>query len=321
MSYVVNNGPRPVAAATRERVLASVRALNYRPNTAARTLKVGSSRSIGLIVSDSANIFASEVAVAIQREADRLGYAVFVVYFEGIESRAEKAIVDLVSRQVDGIVLVSNLKLPDTRAAVDTDTPIFVVGDRPEGPGAFGVGVDSFGGAKLAVEHLVWHGHRNIGLIVGPEMATEVHREAGWRAGLAEAHLESGPISRGSWSAEGGYLAGLELVSSPDRPTAVFVTTDRQSTGALRAFHESGMSVPGDIALVSFDGIEDSAYASPPLTTLRQPVSTLAEAAMAYLVRGEKLVAENGVLPTELVIRASCGCTYPVPAKAISSSD
>ncbi|MGV8895753.1 MAG: LacI family DNA-binding transcriptional regulator [Rhodoglobus sp.] len=313
VSYVLNNGPGPVAAATRERVLASMSYLGYRPNTAARTLKNGSSKSIGLIISDSLNLFASEVSVAVQREADRLGLAVFVVYFEGEPQLAEKAIKDLVSRQVDGIVLVSSVELPDTRAATETRTPLVILGQQVNHTGIYGIGVDIRAGAYDAVEHLLWHGHTSIGLIVGPEKSAPAYRrEAGWSDALAAHDLPPGRIFRTEFSAQGGYEAGREFVGMPERPTALFVSTDRQAIGTLRAIHEAGLRIPDDVALVSFDGNQDSAYAWPPLTTMAQPAEVLAVAAVQHLSDGQIPDAGTLLVP-RLVVRASCGCVYPAP--------
>jgi LacI family transcriptional regulator len=126
---------------------------------------------------------------------------------------------------------------------------------------------------------------------------------------LQEAGLPEGPIVYSAFTRPGGYIAGQRLLASVNRPTAIFATSDMQGIGLLRAIHEAGLAVPGDIALASFDGSVEAEYSWPPLTTVEQPVADMAEAAVAALVgarRGEE--PRHRIFPTKLHVRQSCGC-------------
>jgi LacI family transcriptional regulator len=170
--------------------------------------------------------------------------------------------------------------------------------------------VDLEAGARMAVEHLIGHGHTNVALAMGTNTAQDYDlREEGWLQALAAAGLPEGPISRGPFSREGGHAIGRRLLAAANRPTAVFASSDMQAIGILRAAHEAGLKVPDDMALASFDGSAEAEYSWPALTTVEQPVRVMAEAAVRALLgarRGEP--AEYRIFPTQLRIRQSCGC-------------
>jgi LacI family transcriptional regulator len=153
------------------------------------------------------------------------------------------------------------------------------------------------------VEHLIEHGHRVIGLVIGG--AGHPERELGWRDALAAAGLPEGPIARAKFSREGGYRAAQTLL--PDKPTAIFASSDLQAIGVLRALHEAGLRVPEDVAVAAFDGTPETEYTWPPLTVVRQPLEEMARAAVSRLIDGEQ-AAEARTFPTELILRRSCGC-------------
>ncbi len=161
------------------------------------------------------------------------------------------------------------------------------------------------------MEHLIGHGHTNIGLAIGTNTGNQLDgREVGWLATLRDAGLPDGPMLHGPFSRPGGYEVGKRFLAMANRPpTAIFASNDMQAIGILRALHEAGVRVPEDLALVSFDGSLDAEYCWPALTTVAQPVKAMAEAAVQALVgkgRGDEL--QHQILPTELIIRQSCGC-------------
>ncbi len=318
VSYVVNGGPKKVAPATEAKVQDAIRILGYRPNAAARALKLGSSETIGLIIPDNTNPFFSLLAHAVEDAAAELGYALLLTNSDGNLAKERRNIRNLASRQVDGVVLASVLFEPDLAALESAEIPAVLLNHGGKSPGFNSVGVDLAAGARIAVEHLIGHGHTNIALAMGTNTAHDYDlREEGWLQALAAAGLPEGPIVRGPFSREGGYAVGRRLLSSADRPTAVFASSDMQAIGILRAIHEAGLSVPGDIALTSFDGAAEAEYSWPALTTVEQPVRVMAEAAVGALLgarRGEP--AEHRTFPTELRVRQSCGC----PAQASSTA-
>lgn len=310
VSYVVNGGPKRVAPATEAKVQDAIRLLGYRPNAAARALKLGSSETIGLVVPDNSNPFFALLAHAVEDAAAELGYALLLTNSAGNLAKEHQNIRNLAARQVDGVVLSSVLMEPDLADLEAAEIPAVLLNHGSDAPGFNSVGVDLAAGAKSAVEHLIGHGHTNIALAMGTNTGNYFDgREQGWLQALTEAGLPEGPIVRSPFSRDGGYAAGRRLLASASKPTAIFASSDLQAVGILRALHEAGLSVPGDIALAAFDGSVEAEYSWPPLTTVRQPVQAMAEAAVSALVgahRGRE--PEHLIFPTDLRVRRSCGC-------------
>jgi LacI family transcriptional regulator len=311
VSYVVNAGPKRVAPATEAKVQDAIRVLGYRPNAAARALKLGSSETIGLVIPDNSNPFFSLLAHAVEDAAADLGFALVLTNSDGNLAKERRNIRNLAARQVDGVVLASVLFEPDLADLESADIPSVLLNHAGEAPGFNSVGVDLAAGARIAVEHLIGHGHTNIALAMGTNVSHQTDgREEGWLKALSDAGLPEGPIVRGDFTRPGGYAAGQRLLASASRPTAVFSSSDMQAVGILRAIHEAGLSVPGDIAVASFDGSVEAEYSWPALTTVEQPVRAMAEAAVSALVGAARGQApEHRIFPTQLRIRQSCGCT------------
>lgn len=310
VSYVVNGGPKNVSPPTEARVRDAIAALGYRPNAAARALKLGSSRLLGLIVPDTRNPFFTELAHAVEEEASAMGYAVLMTNSDGTMVKERTHIRNLAARQVDGVFLASNMFEPDLTELQAANIPAVLLATSMEAMGFATVGTDLRAGARAAVEHLIGHGHTSIALAMGSNVAGEVDgRELGWLDALAHAGLPEGPIVRSLFTREGGYAAGQRLLASAGRPTAVFASSDTQAVGILRALNEAGVPVPDGMAMVSFDGSADAEYCWPPLSSVKQPVREMAEAAVSALV-GPHDPADpvHVVIPSELVLRRSCGC-------------
>ncbi|MEV6272637.1 LacI family DNA-binding transcriptional regulator [Kribbella sp. NPDC051936] len=298
VSYVVNEGPRKVAPETRERVLDAIRALGYRPNATARALRMGTTRTFGLITPDGGNPLFAELAKAIDREAAARGYVVLQTSADGDPLTERAKIAELLARQVSGLLLVA----PTADPSLD-DVEVPVIAINRVLPTVSSVRPAYREGARLGVEHLISHGHRRIGLVIGG--AGHPERELGWRDALEAAGLAEGPIARATFSREGGYRAAQTLLES--QSTAIFASSDLQAIGVLRALHEAGVDVPGDVAVAAFDGTPETEYTWPPLTVVRQPVEQLAREAVRRLIEGEEST-EALTVPTELILRRSCGC-------------
>ncbi|WP_405062581.1 LacI family transcriptional regulator [Kribbella sp. NBC_01505] len=308
VSYVVNDGPRAVSPQARERVLEAIRVLGYRPNATARALRTGSTQTFGLITPDGGNPLFAELAKAIDRAAAERGYVVLQTSADGDPETERTKVAQLLARQVSGLVLVTPAEAPDLAGA---DVPVVVVNRVL--PGVSSVSPRYREGARAAVEHLAWHGHTRIALVIGePGPRSEVargagsERERGWREGLRAAGLADGPLIRVRFSRDGGYAAGRWLAGLEVRPTAVFVSSDLQAVGVLRAVREAGLLVPEDVAVVAFDGTAEAEWCWPPLTVVRQPLERMATEVVRQLVEGP--AGRTTAYPTELVIRKSCGC-------------
>jgi LacI family transcriptional regulator len=310
VSYVVNNGPKKVAPATEAKVQNAIRVLGYRPNAAARALKLGSTETIGLVIPDNGNPFFSLLAHAVEDAAAELGYALLLTNSDGSLGKERRNIRNLAARQVDGVILSSVLMEPDLTDLESADIPAVLLNHSADAPGFNSVGVDLASGAQSAVEHLISHGHTNIGLAMGTNTGNFLDgREQGWLRALTDSGLPEGPIVRGPFTREGGYAAGRRLLASASKLDALFVSSDLQAVGILRALHEAGVSVPEDIAVASFDGSAEAEYSWPPLTTVQQPAKAMAEAAVGALIGAHRTrEAEHLIFPTDLQVRRSCGC-------------
>jgi LacI family transcriptional regulator len=307
VSYVVNGGPKKVAPGTEARVREAIAALGYRPNAAARALKLGSSEMLGMIVPDTTNPFFVMLAHAVELAAAERGYALLIANSDASVEAERRHVESLASRRVDGVFLSSVLFEPDLRGLESADIPVVLLNHSLDSPGFASVGVDLRGGGRAAAEHLAAHGHRDIALVMGTTTGGGLDgREAGWLDGLRAAGLAPGKVIRAPFRRGAGYRLGLELAASSDRPTALFASSDLLAVGILRAFHESGVRVPEDVAIVSFDGSEEAEYSWPALTTLAQPIAEMAAAAVESLLGGGP--ATSRIFPPELVRRASCGC-------------
>lgn len=307
VSYALNGGA-PVAPDTRRRVLAAVAELGYRPNQAARALRSGSARTLVLAVPDRddpvfANPFFAEYAAAIESAARERGYALYstATSFEpdGLRARFE----EFAARMVDGVLVLSSGTADP--AAIDPVGLPWVDLNAP-GPrdGVASVGTDLRAGAERATEHLLDHGRTRVAFV--GQLDDREPRHSGWRAACTSRGVPPGRVYDGGYTRDGGYVSGLRIADEDDRPDAVFAASDRTAVGVLRAFHERGVRVPEDVAVVAFDGSWEAEYTWPPLTTVRQPIEAMADAAVARVLEaaGARAHAE---FDAELVLRASCG--------------
>jgi LacI family transcriptional regulator len=317
VSYVINDGPRPVAAATRERVLAAMEELRYRPNASARALKLARTNVLGLVITDITNPYFSELALHIQERAHALGYGLMIANTGQDQAKGSAELHNMLAREVDGIAVygVTNPETFDVIARADVrvvsmDWDLTV-------PNVPSVGIDDYGASRQAVEHLISHGHDEVGFIAGTGDLTL--RQQSWADTMAtrcSADRIDSLRAVGEFSRLGGYLAALDLLQRPSPPRAVFVSSDVQAFGLLRAAQHLGLSVPKDLAIVSFDGTDASAFTFPSLTAIQLPLDEIAKHSLAKLTSRELDGQMHVTVPHKLVVRESCGCpnsdqTYP----------
>ena len=309
VSRVLNGHPH-VRDATRERVLAAVRQLNYRPNALARGLASRRSRSIGVLSFDAALYGPSSTLLGIQRAAQEQRYGVSVVTLSEQDSPAvvRRAAGMLAEQAVDGVIVIA----PSNAAAR-------AVRDLPPGlpmvalEASFGkempvVVIDQFDGARMATEHLLALGHETVWHVTGPRDWPEaLLRIEGWRAALSAAGVPTPPPVHGDWSARSGYEAGRRLAATRG-VTAVFAANDQMALGVLHALHEAGIEVPEQVSAVGFDDMPEAEFFLPALTTVRQDFDEVGRCGLRTMIEmldGAGPVApETRVAPT-LVVRAS----------------
>lgn len=306
VSYVLNNGPKPVAPLTRERVLDAVRVLGYRPNAAARALSTGSSDLLGLIVHDSRNPFFAEMCHALDTASSQNGRSLLIFNSDREHTPTSDLLQDLVSRQVSGLIIADVLTGSEQALVEAMPIPAVIVTQFSGTEEVPAIGVDFRAAARSAVLHLIGHGYRDIAFV--GSAARFDQRERGWIDALSEASLSQGRLIHAPFSYQGGYDAGRALVDDATAPRAVFTASDQIAIGLLSALHARGVRVPEDIAIASFDGTDVADFVWPRLTSVVQPLEEMAQAAVKRLIEGGG-GAPFETYPTRLRIRESCGCT------------
>jgi DNA-binding LacI/PurR family transcriptional regulator len=305
----VLNGHPGVRATTRAKVLSAAEALGYRLNTTARALATGHSQILGLVTLDTTLYGPTRTLYSIERVAREAGYFVSVVSLRSIEHEAvSEALARLDAQRVEGVIVIAPLTYaPGALSNLPTNVPIVVVGGDPDAALAV-VSVDQVGGARLATEHLLESGVETVFHLSGPADWMEAReRAAGWRDALADAGREQPPVLAGDWSAQSGYEAGRTLARIPDAH-AIFVSNDHMVIGLFRALAERDRKVPEDVQVVGFDDIPESAYFSPPLTTVHQDFDEVGRRSLGLLLdqlRAGKPRPEHLVVGSELVVRQS----------------
>jgi LacI family transcriptional regulator len=328
VSYVLNGGPRGVAPHTRARVLAAIEQLGYRPNGIARSLRMNRTMTLGLVVPDTSNPFFAQLSRAIEESAFAQGYTLLIGNAAEDDGRQTTYVRTFLARKVDGLFLVPSHGPTSCVAELQRSRVPWVTLDRQiPGAGAPAVLADNRRGARTATEHLLGHGRRAIACIAGPEDVVPANdRVAGWRDALAEAgvHPREMSVWHGAFGRRAGYIGARELVASGVDFDAVFVASDQQAIGVLRALQELGIRCPQDIAIASFDGIAAAAYTTPALTTMAQPFEDLGRTAIGRLLaRLEDPDSEvhSSTLPVSLIVGGSCGCPDPPGGEAVLNED
>lgn len=311
VSYVVNNGPRPVAAATAARVRDAMELLGYLPNASARALRLGRTHTLGLVMADSLNPFFAEYTAELVKAADARSWRLLIADSRSFEADEAAIVEEFVARQVDGLLFASSFARFDrSRNLQAAGIPTVLIDCPGPVPGRRTVGTDAGGAAEMLVTHLLAHGRRRIGLVVGDKgFGNPDPHERGWRRALRAAGLADGPIVQVPFSREGGYAGGLAILEEGPDLDAVFASSDLQGIGLVRALHEKSVRIPEDVAVVTFDGTKESEFCWPPLTVARQRLPELAEAAIGLIDTPDFASGTHIQIEADLILRESCGCT------------
>lgn len=307
VSRVLNGSPL-VREDTRERVLAAINEMGYRRNNAARVLATNRSGRIGVISAHLALYGPSMVVDAVHKAAHEAGYDVSTVGLEELSTDSLRGAVDrLLDQAVEAMVIaVAHRDALELAHSLDLAIPVVLAQGVTEGE-PMAAGIDQVAGAELATTHMLDLGHERVAHITGPLdwVEAEMRRE-GWRAAHRARDVEPGPELAGDWSPQSGFDAGRQIAANSDI-TAIFAANDTMALGLLRAMHEVGRRVPDEVSVVGFDGLPDSAFYWPGLTTVNQDFADLGRRAVDLTLRalgGESLPATGLVVPT-LVCRDS----------------
>jgi LacI family transcriptional regulator len=298
-------------ATTIARIDAAIAKHDYRPNLLARRLSTGKTEAIGLVIPEIREPFFAELASAVEDEADRHGYTIFISSTRSDREREIASLNRLRDHHVDGLILLTNTPDDGSLAKVigrrrnvvllDEDIPNVSV------PKVF---VENEQGAYRATRHLIDRGHRVIGYLGGPlGLLSSEERYAGFQRAMGEAGLSTaeGHVRRGSFSPDFARLAVLDILRTVAPPTAIFASSDYLALGAVAGFRQAGVDVPRKMSLISFDDTPVGALLTPALTAIRQPIEALGRAGFQalYAQLNRKSAPRLTRLPVELIERES----------------
>jgi LacI family transcriptional regulator len=305
----VINGKRNVRQSTRDAVLKTIGELNYSPNTAARTLAAGEATHIGLLYANPSAAYLSQFLVGALEGARKTGAHLVLEACES-ESASEQAETarQFLQSGLDGVILPPPLS---DSVAVHAEVaasgiPMVTVAMGLSQEAKLNVRIDDFAAAKEITKYLLEQGHRQIGFIRGhPNMSASSERYRGFVAALEEfgLGLDSGLIEQGYFTYRSGLVAAERLIGRIPRPTAIFASNDDMAAATVNVAHRAGLQVPGDVSVVGFDDTAPATTVWPELTTIRQPIAEMAQAAIELLVEDLRNSRDGGHGETERILR------------------
>jgi LacI family transcriptional regulator len=316
VSRVINDQDS-VSPDARHRVQEVIRRTGFSPNAAARSLASNKTGVLGLIIPSRVHTlfddpYFGRLIQGITRASNQAGTTLSLFLFENEQEEEEVYPRVVMSGMVDGLILTASRMDDPLLDRLEGGSLPFVMVGRPDRPGEISyVDADNVGGARAAAQHLCDLGYERIGYLGAPMSTTAgVDRHRGFVDGLTAGGRTLDPHLRsdGDFSEISGYRAMQEIIAQ--RPEAVFIASDTMALGALRALRDAHIEVPGDVAIVSFDDLPAAQTSDPPLTTVRQPMSTSGFRAVRVLIElmtGDASEPVTEVLPTELIVRDSCG--------------
>lgn len=311
----VLNGKGTVSPELTLRVEKAMQALDYHPDQIARSLRVGRSNVIGMIVPDVSNLFYAEILRGVEESCQKIGYSVILSGSSDDSGNERRHLETLYARRVDGVLLASSV----SEAAYDRLTlrrfPLVFVDSVPAGVTSGAVVVDNAEAAFVATNHLIGLGHRRIAIITGRlDRSVGLDRMNGYRRALREAGIwiPDDFVMHGDFHVESGYKYGAELMRLPTPPTAIFCCNNRMTLGLLRALSEQRINCPNDVSVVGFDDADWATSFTPRLTCVAQPTYEIGKRAIGMLLKKIDAADADGagqepnvILHAELQVRES----------------
>lgn len=324
------------SAGARARVMAAAVDLRYRPNAVARSMKSGSTATIGVVVSDIGLAFFSQAVRGIADAAHAEGFEVVLANTDEDLSAERTAVGVLLDKRVDGMIVVpaNPAEVGHLVDAQDRGVPIVLLDRGSPGIRCDMVVVDNQHAARNAVRHLVRLGHRRIAIVLEGDSAipaaeaatarlragsgvTSPLREIGWASALREAGfaVTEDLVRRARYDRQDARRTAAEALALPDRPTALVTTDETMTLGAIDAILDGGLEIPRDVSLVGFDDLAWTTIVRPPLSVVAQPVHELGVTATQRLLgrlAGFDGPPETVILRTTFLVRGSTG---PAPIR------
>lgn len=312
VSRVVNGAPH-VRPDVRERVKRAIEQLGYRPNVAAQALARERSHTIGVLALGTRLIGPSRRVFTLEHEARRLGYTMAFTSVPDLSARHVADGVDALLRQgVEGLVVEVPTHLIEIDPAQLGGIPVVTSAGWITGvPHQAVVDIDQAEACRELTAYLLELGHRTVSHVAGPRgWDAAQKRVSGWRSALRDAGLRAPRVFYGDWSAASGYEQGRKLAARDD-VTAVFAANDHMAMGILRALHEAGREIPGDVSVVGFDNVPEAEFQMVPLTTVGVDADQVAQRILAellHMIEGGKPAADSVTISgTQLITRSSSG--------------
>lgn len=315
VSHVINK-TRFVSEGLKQKILQAIQELNYQPNAIARSLVKRKTHTIGIIISDIMNPFYTAIVRGIEDVTYKSGYNVMLCNTDEDPEKERLYVQVLLEKRIDGLAISTAFRdgihplLPQLKMI-----PLVNIVRKMKGLSADAVMGDNIGGAYKAIEHLIELGHRRIGIISGPSgLSSGAERLKGCKEAFEDHRLtiDHGLIKFGDFKKESGYHLTKEIFLRSDPPTAIFVTNNQMTIGALSALNELKMRIPEDISLISFDDMEWYSFLNPPITTVEHSPYLMGKKAGELLLQriSKKRKKPKKVLfQSNLIIRKS---TSPV---------
>jgi LacI family transcriptional regulator len=303
------NGTARVRDTKARAVEAAIARLQFKPDPVARSLARGRSMSIGVVTQAIESPFYGEVLAAIEKGLIRASYSPLFVSGHWREADERRCVSHLLSRRVDGIILLTSCLPEEELVELSQTVPLVLTGRRVRAERIHCLDVDSTAGARLATTYLLEQGHRRIAFISGPGNHLDaIQRLNGYKSALAAARVPYNGklVAAGDYTESGGHAAMKLLLERRTGLTAVFASNDQSAYGAMLALHDHGLGVPQDVSIMGFDDLPASAYTIPRLTTLHRSNDQVGEGAaeaMIDLVSGRRPVARK--VEMTLAIRES----------------
>ncbi len=310
VSHFINN-TRPISDSLKEQIELAMIDLDFQPNALARSLRLKQTKSVGIIVPDSANPFFANVTRSIEKALFANQYNVILGNSDGDLDRALLYLKVMTERQVDGLIFIDVGASGDVLNAAlrSLNIPVILIDRIVPGVEVDYVTVTNIRGSFDATQHLISLGHRRIACLTGPRgLTASMDRVAGYRQALSEADLplDENLIYTGDFQFESGYDGARQLLNLSPRPTAIFACNDLMAVGVMRAAAELGIVVPSELSVVGFDDIPLAKFSAPALTTIAQPteqIGILTANRFLKRMQNQDLPPEQQILETELLIR------------------